>query len=547
LSFTSGDGAADAAMTFTGTLADLNAALDGLSFSPTASYNGPASLQIATDDQGNTGSGGTLSDTDTINITVLAVDTPPVVRSVELAPINFIENDAATNTTSTITVVELDSGLLSGATLRIAANYRAGEDLLLFNSTATISGVWNAATGTLTLSGIETVTNYENALRTVQYQNLSEAPDTATRTLTWTAIDATGNASNSVSRDIMIVSVNDLPTISVPAAQSPLSNTVVFSSANGTPIVVGDVDAGATAIEITLVASQGFVTLPSTSGITLVQGTGVDDTVLVFTGTLANVNQALDGLSFRASGGAASLQVGANDQAGGAIGFTQVSAQIPIAAMPPAPPPVTPPSPPPVDEAPEPPSESPEADGAAPPVQPAPPLVSIDNSPPADRTTSSHSTIEAVAPPSIVFARPARTSAVEAELVETISAFDDETFRRSALPIFDDAPGVQLLDERRLWEEIQQISDALESELGSGWSIGVIAGAGAVSAGYLLWLMRAGSLVASALSSLPVWNGFDPLPVLEFWERDQHDRRREEDDDDAFVGGHRRPKVAIRG
>ncbi len=55
LSFTAGDGVADATMTFTGTLADLNAALDGLSFAPTADFNGAANLQIATNDQGNTG------------------------------------------------------------------------------------------------------------------------------------------------------------------------------------------------------------------------------------------------------------------------------------------------------------------------------------------------------------------------------------------------------------------------------------------------------------------------------------------------------------
>ena len=41
-------------MTFTGTMANINAALNGLSFAPTANYNGAASLQITTNDQGNT-------------------------------------------------------------------------------------------------------------------------------------------------------------------------------------------------------------------------------------------------------------------------------------------------------------------------------------------------------------------------------------------------------------------------------------------------------------------------------------------------------------
>ncbi len=70
LSFTVGDGTADATMTFDGTVAEVNAALSGLSFNPTTSFTGAASLQIVTSDQGNTGSGGTLSDNDTVAITV---------------------------------------------------------------------------------------------------------------------------------------------------------------------------------------------------------------------------------------------------------------------------------------------------------------------------------------------------------------------------------------------------------------------------------------------------------------------------------------------
>ena len=70
LTFTVGDGTADATMTFTGTITSLNLRLAGLSFTPTPSYTGAAGLQIITSDQGNTGTGGTLTDNDTIAITV---------------------------------------------------------------------------------------------------------------------------------------------------------------------------------------------------------------------------------------------------------------------------------------------------------------------------------------------------------------------------------------------------------------------------------------------------------------------------------------------
>ena len=70
LSFSAGDGVSDVSMTFTGTGANINSALNGSSFKHNASTSGAASLSITTSDQGNTGAGGALTDTDTINIAV---------------------------------------------------------------------------------------------------------------------------------------------------------------------------------------------------------------------------------------------------------------------------------------------------------------------------------------------------------------------------------------------------------------------------------------------------------------------------------------------
>ncbi|MDE3739996.1 Ig-like domain-containing protein [Pseudomonas resinovorans] len=80
LSFSNGDGTADGSMTFTGTLADINNALNGLTFSPTTGYNGPASIQISTSDLGGTGSGGAQTDTDTLAITVNPIN--PVITDI---------------------------------------------------------------------------------------------------------------------------------------------------------------------------------------------------------------------------------------------------------------------------------------------------------------------------------------------------------------------------------------------------------------------------------------------------------------------------------
>ncbi|MCU1503809.1 MAG: hypothetical protein JWM12_3163, partial [Ilumatobacteraceae bacterium] len=72
LTFTVGDGTTDATMTFTGTIANVNLRLGGLVFAPTTDFNGEATLQIVTNDQGFTGTGGPLSDTDSVTVTVNA-------------------------------------------------------------------------------------------------------------------------------------------------------------------------------------------------------------------------------------------------------------------------------------------------------------------------------------------------------------------------------------------------------------------------------------------------------------------------------------------
>ena len=61
LVFAYGDGVDDTSMTFTGSLADVNAALNSLQFSPYAGYMGTANLRITTNDLGNVGLGGPKS------------------------------------------------------------------------------------------------------------------------------------------------------------------------------------------------------------------------------------------------------------------------------------------------------------------------------------------------------------------------------------------------------------------------------------------------------------------------------------------------------
>ncbi len=71
LSFIVGDGrGGEQRITFRGTLTNVNLALDGLRFDPLAGYAGPAWLEVATNDLGNSGAGGALADRAVLEIAV---------------------------------------------------------------------------------------------------------------------------------------------------------------------------------------------------------------------------------------------------------------------------------------------------------------------------------------------------------------------------------------------------------------------------------------------------------------------------------------------
>ena len=65
-----GSGTADATMTFRGTVADINAALNGMVYTPTADFNGADSIEMLTDDLGDNSSGSPLTADDLVEITV---------------------------------------------------------------------------------------------------------------------------------------------------------------------------------------------------------------------------------------------------------------------------------------------------------------------------------------------------------------------------------------------------------------------------------------------------------------------------------------------
>ena len=147
-----------------------------------------------------------------VSSVVLGVNDAPVETAIEGANLAYTENDAATQITNTIAIADVDDTNIESAVVQITANYVNGEDVLAFADLGPIVGSWNATLGTLTLTGSDTLANYEAALRTITYQNASDDPSESTRTVSFTVNDGSLDG-NTLTRDIVVTATNDAPVL----------------------------------------------------------------------------------------------------------------------------------------------------------------------------------------------------------------------------------------------------------------------------------------------------------------------------------------------
>ena len=223
-----------------GTLANLNAAMNALLYTPAnnlnsvntgldyigGAFNGHVHLDVTVNDRGY-GAGGSvsgtvLSDTKTIDITVNPVNDAPSITG-PAASSAYFEQAAPVTIGAGVSVTDnIDDTLLSGATVTISANFRTGDLLAATTAGTSISATYNATTYVLTLSGVDSIANYNAVLQSVTFSNPSnDAPTSGgaiTRTISWQAIDNNADsaangvqASNTVTSTIDITAVSDAP------------------------------------------------------------------------------------------------------------------------------------------------------------------------------------------------------------------------------------------------------------------------------------------------------------------------------------------------
>lgn len=156
----------------------------------------------------------------------------PVVSTNTSEALNYKERTHAVVIAPALTVRDADNLNLQSAVIRISGNYKNGEDKLLYKKVFNITGVFDAATGKLTLTGSDTLDRYQAAIRSIQYVNTSKNPSVLPRTISFTVSDGLATSA-ATTRTVKIIPVNDPPQLFV----RDLSPLVYQSSASNSGAV----------------------------------------------------------------------------------------------------------------------------------------------------------------------------------------------------------------------------------------------------------------------------------------------------------------------
>jgi Ca2+-binding RTX toxin-like protein len=151
------------------------------------------------------------------------------------AAATYTENDGYTPVVidNTILLTEADTSTIASAKVSITSGFTFGQDFLRFTNTGAITGSYDAGTGVLSLTGTTTVANYQAALRSVSYNNLSEDPSATGRVVTFSVVDPQAETASATST-LAVTPVNNLPDLEESGAQAVFQRSATVA----TPVAV---------------------------------------------------------------------------------------------------------------------------------------------------------------------------------------------------------------------------------------------------------------------------------------------------------------------
>jgi predicted outer membrane repeat protein len=313
-SITASYDSASETLTLTGsdTLADYSQVLDSVAFSSTSDNpdnfgSNPTRIVTwsVTDVSGATSAPGRT----TVGIT--PVNNPPTLSNIA-ASANYTQGGAAVTLSSAVSVTDPDNLDLVGATISIIGGTFAGDGDVLTASTAgtSITASYNSTTETLTLSGSDTLADYQSVLDTVMFNDTSLNPtdfgSDPTRSLTWQLNDgsASNNLSTLVTSTVSITAVNQPPTLANVATTAQytenggavtLSSSVTVTDPDNLDLVGATVSIAGGAF-----ANDGEVLTAVTTGTSISASYNSSTETLTLSGsdTLADYQAVLDTVTF---------------------------------------------------------------------------------------------------------------------------------------------------------------------------------------------------------------------------------------------------------
>ena len=319
----SNNGNNSAIVELTGTLTEINTALNGLTYQGNTDANGTEILGIITNDQGNTGSGGALEDTDAVTINVTPVNDAPVadlnggVDGIDYTA-SFNEGGGNTNLIDpAATLTDVDDTELESLTITITNLKNGADEVLSVNGLPSTIIKSNFAGGVLKLTnkGGASVEDFQTALHGIVYNNNSENPDAADRIITVVANDGEADNDPVATVTLQVTPVNNPPALSLDADNSSNATTTggyatTFTEDAGA-VAIADADATLTdpdntqmeSATITLTnrpdAADESLSIPAIAGLTVTAydpNTGV--LKLTGTATIAEYLEAIKQVTY---------------------------------------------------------------------------------------------------------------------------------------------------------------------------------------------------------------------------------------------------------
>ncbi|NDW34601.1 DUF4347 domain-containing protein [Yangia sp. PrR007] len=344
LTFDAGTNGENATLTVSGTLADLNAALTGLVYSPDADFHGADTLSVSVSDNGLEGEGTALIGTGSVALTVTPANDAPVLTDGDTEATSITEDDT-TNAGQSVadllgTVTDIDTGdhATNNGTLSGMAIYGTGFE-------GNGSGAWQYSLDdgdswtTISLDEGEVLLLASDDLLRV----LPDEENGTTATLDYYAWDqATGSSGEIVTAiagannlenrggesafstasgqvTLEVTDVNDAPVVTVNGTGTFYARGEAAALFGGAGVSLSDVDTGDTIESAIAVLNPGttldnafgtiYETITSTGGASFtassgteltITGTGTNDDPLIIegTGSQADYEEALESLRY---------------------------------------------------------------------------------------------------------------------------------------------------------------------------------------------------------------------------------------------------------